>query len=122
MKSIKYAAFGLALCSTASFAGDCQIPDMPELPDGASATMEQMLAGQQAVKAFQTANIDYMACMEEALNAAEAAKDEASGDAKDAAEATYQAALDSYNLAVSAEEEVAGQFNIEIREYKANNQ
>jgi hypothetical protein len=120
MKSIKYAVFGLAFASSASFAGDCQAPDMPELPDGASATMEQMLAGQKAVKAFQAANMDYMGCVEDALTAAESAMEDASGDAKDAATDAYQAALDTYNAAVSAEEEVAGQFNTEIREYKAN--
>ena len=43
------------------------------------------------------------------------------GDAKDEATAAYNKAVEMYNAAVSAEEEVAGQFNTEIREYKAAN-
>lgn len=121
MNNFKYLVFGLALASSASFGSDCQAPDMPQLPDGATASMEAMLAGQKAVKAFQAANLEYMDCLEAGMSRAESALDAASGDAKEAAQAAYQAALDSYNAAVSAEEEVAGQFNTEIREYKAAN-
>ena len=33
----------------------------------------------------------------------------------------HQEGVDAYNAAVSAEEDVAGRFNTEIREYKAAN-
>ena len=79
--------------------------------------MEDMLAGQKAVKTFQTANLEYMKCLEPALAEAEAA---VKAGEEGAAEA-YQSAQDTYNAAVSAEEAVAGQFNTEIREYKAAN-
>lgn len=117
MKMIKYTALALALGSASTFAADCERPAAPEMPDGASSTMEQMLEGQKAVKAFQTANLDYMKCLEPQMNAATAATEAGEDDAVD----TYKALEEAYNSAVSAEEEVAGQFNTEIREYKASN-
>ena len=117
MQLIKYTTLVLALSGTSAMAADCEAPAVPTLPDGATSTMEQMLEGQKAVKAFQAANLEYMQCLEPALKAAEAqAKEGAEGAAE-----TYQAAEEEYNAAVSREEEVAGQFNTEIREYKAAN-
>ena len=122
MKTIQYTVLALALGSSAGMAGDCSGPDTPSLPDGATASMEDMLAGQKAVKAYQAANLEYMGCLEKEFTAAEAAALESdSEDDKQAAQETYQKAVDAYNAAVSQEEEVAGQFNTEIREYKAAN-
>ena len=77
MKTIKSTLLALALVATPALALDCDMPEAPTMPDGASSTMEDMLAGQKAVKAFQAANIDYMSCVENAMNAAEAAAKEA---------------------------------------------
>lgn len=99
-------------------ADHCVSPEMPTMPDGASASLEEMLEGQKAVKTFQSANMEYMQCLEATFTAAKKAV-ENGGD--DAAKETYSTAVDAYNTAVSAEEEVAGQFNIELREYKAAN-
>ena len=123
MNNFRYSVLGLLLASPLGLAADCEAPANPELPDGASSNMEQMLAGQKAVKAFQAANLEYMACLEKDFNAAEAVvnSEDASDDEKPAAQETYQKGVDAYNAAVSKEEEVAGQFNTEIREYKAAN-
>ena len=117
MKAIKYTALALALGSTSALAADCTAPEAPTVPDGASATMEDMLAGQKAVKAFQAENIDYMKCLEPAMTAAEAAVKAGEDGAAD----VYQASQEVYNAAVSAEEAVAGEFNTAIRAYKAAN-
>lgn len=117
MKAIKFTALALALGSTSVLAADCDAPQAPEIPKGASATMEQMLAGQKAIKTFQASNIEYMKCLEPAMTAAETAAQAGEDGADDA----YQAAQEVYNAAVSAEEAVAAQFNTEIREYKAAN-
>lgn len=115
-------AAALAAGASAPAAGDCEQPEMPTMPDGATATLEQMLEGQKSVKAFQSANMDYMQCLEAAFEAAAAAAQDAeAGDAKKAAEQEHSAAIDRYNAAVSAEEEVAGAFNVELREYRAAN-
>ena len=122
MKTIQFAVLTLALSSPTVIAGDCSGPQAPSLPDGATASMEDMLSGQKAVKAYQTANLEYMGCLEKEFTAAEAAALESSSeDDKKAAQDTYQKAVDAYNAAVSQEEEIAGQFNTEIREYKAAN-
>jgi hypothetical protein len=113
-----------ALATTQAVAQDgCERPDRPEVPDGASATMEEMLAGQEAVRSFQSTNMDYMKCLERSFNAAKAmAASAADEEERERASGEYEAAVEAYNAAVSAEEEVAGAFNIELREYKAANQ
>ncbi len=122
MKRIALATLGLALASPLALAGDCVAPDTPKLPDGGSSTMEQMLEGQKAVKAFQAANLEYMACLEKDFTAAEAvANGDASEEEKATAKARYEESVGAYNAAVSKEAEVAGQYNPEIREYKAAN-
>ena len=102
-------------------ADDCTAPEAPSLPDGGSSTMEQMLEGQKAVKAFQAENLEYMGCLEARFTAAEQAAKEGPDDEKAAAQEQYTEAMNAYNAAVTKEEEVAGQFNTEIREYKAAN-
>lgn len=117
MKILKIAVLGLALGSAGSMADDCVAPAQPEVPEGEDSSMEQMLAGQKAVKEFQEANLAYMSCLEPLLAAAEA-------DAKAGAEGAadkYTKVQEAYNAAVSAEEEVAAKFNTEIRDYKTAN-
>ena len=121
MNLTKIAAIGLFLGSTLVIADDCVMPEPPTMPDGASATMEKMIAGQTSVKAFQAANIEYMACVEKELNAASTQLSAATGDDKKSAQEAYSEIEAVYNEAVSAEEEVAGQFNTAIRAYKAAN-
>jgi hypothetical protein len=117
--SIKLAVFGLALSSAASFAGDCAVPTYPTLPDGSTSTLEQMLAGQKAVKDFQATNTEYRTCLEPQIAAAETA---AAGDSPgpELVEALKEL-NDEYNGSVSKEEELASQFNTALREYKEAN-
>lgn len=118
MNKLKLPAIALAfaLGSTASIAQDCVAPtDAPVVPDGDTATLEQMLEGQKAVKTFQAANMAYLQCMDPKLAAAQEEVVAGSEEAVAAAEKLQE----SYNAAVSREEELAGKFNTEIREYKA---
>ena len=119
MNYIKLTLVGLALVSTASIADDCVGPNPPSVPAGGTAAMEQMLAGQKAVKEFQTANIAYMECLDTKITTATTAA--TARDASDEAKAALKQLEEEYNAAVSKEEEVAGQFNTAIREYKAAN-
>ena len=119
MNYIKLALIGLILGSTASIADDCTAPPPPAAPDGATASMEQMLAGQKAVKDYQAANTDYRACLDPLVDAAQVA---AAGDSPGPdLEATLAQLNGDYNASVSAEEEVANQFNVALREYKKAN-
>lgn len=119
MNAMKLALAGLALTSAASMAQECAQPETPTLPDGASASLEQMLEGQAAVKAYQASNTEYRACLEPKISAAEVA---ASGESPgpELTEA-LQALNAKYNASVSSEEEVAGKFNAELKKYKAAN-
>lgn len=122
MNTLHTAVLALVIGSANVMADDCNGPEAPSLPDGTTASMEDMLTGQKAVKAYQTANLDYMGCLEKVFTAAEAAALESDSEGeKEASQATYQEAVDAYNAAVSEEEEVAGQFNTEIRAYKEAN-
>lgn len=117
--SIKLALIGMTLASAASMADDCAAPTAPTLPDGATATKEQMLSGQKAIKEYQAANTVYRTCMEPKIAAAETA---ASGDspAQEAVDA-LKALNDGYNGSVTKEEELAAGWGAELKEYKAAN-
>ena len=110
----------LALGSSMAMA-ECVQPESPTLPDGSSATMDDMIAGQQAVKAFQAANLEYMGCLETQFTAAKKTIEEGKASDAEALKAAYEKDVEAYNEAVSAEEALAGQFNTEIREFRAAN-
>lgn len=115
---------------------ECDSPSAPDLPDGAVSTLEDMLAGQKAMKAFQADVVQYRACLvgidEEVgddLSAAQSTIDAKLDEmrqlvleADDEAKAAHETLLTKYNAAVDSEAAIAGEFNIEIREYKAANQ
>ena len=111
-----------AVLANGAFADDCTSPERPSMPDGGSASMEQMLEGQKSVKAFQSSNMDYMKCLEERFNMAQKEAEAATDDSvKASAQEVYTEAVEAYNAAVSAEEEVAGDFNVALRAYRAAN-
>ena len=121
MDALKIAALSLVLTSAAVAADDCTNPAAPNLPDGASSNMEQMIAGQKAVKAFQADNISYMECLDALITRAEKQTKEGTDDDMIEAQKVYDESEAAYNAAVSAEESVADQFNSEVRAYKAAN-
>lgn len=113
---------GSILSVTANAEDMCQKPDQPIMPDGSEATMEAMLAGQKAVKAFQESNMEYMQCLEARYSAAETdVKNATDENAQSLAKADYARSIDAYNAAVSVEEAVAEEFNVALRAYRAAN-
>lgn len=115
--SIKHLIATSLLLSGPVFAADCEMPAFPNLPEGASATMEEMITGQKAVKDFQSGAQAYRDCVDDTMEAMKAAA--AEGD--EAAVEKYKNAVEAYNGSVAAEEELAASFNAEIRAYKAAN-
>jgi len=117
--AIKLTLAGLALGSAASFAEECTAPAVPVLPDGTTATLEQMLDGQAAVKAYQASNTAYRSCLEPLISDAEVA---ASGDSPpEEVTEKLKALNEQYNASVSAEEGLANKFNTELKAYKTAN-
>ena len=119
MKKLQLAVLSLALAlgSVMSWADDCVAPDAPQVAEGEDSSLEQMLETQKSVKTFQEANLAYMSCLETKLATAETDVKEGKEGAAD----TFMQLQETYNAAVSKEEEVAGKFNAEIRDYKAAN-
>lgn len=95
--------------STLVAAAECSRPAAPTLPDGGTAELQAMVDGQKAVKAYVTATEAYLDC----LNSQSA---EAGAEADPDVEF---ARIEEHNSAVDEMEKVAGDFNEEIREYKA---
>jgi len=108
----------LTCCSVAAVAGlfafaasACENPALVAIPEGKTSTLEQMLAAQKEVKAYQTKMGEYLACIDaEADTQGEKAPNE------------YKALMVSrHNAAVAEMEGVAAAFNDQIKAYKAAN-
>jgi hypothetical protein len=95
----------------ASAALACEAPALPAVPDGKSATMDQLLAAQGQIKTYMAAMQEYLACID------------MEADAKGAdAPAEYKSMMvDRHNTAVGEMEQVAAAFNEQVKAYKAAN-
>jgi hypothetical protein len=116
MKALAAIALTTAL-SGAAYA-DCPYPAAPtNLPDGRTATMEDMLAGQKSVKEYQKAIDDYVACIDKELDASIAS----AGDKLKPQQKTDMQKMEAqkHNAAVDQEQSVADRFNEQVKIYKA---
>jgi hypothetical protein len=100
----------LATCATAAVFA-CETPAMIPIPDGKSATMEQLLAAQAQVKTYMTAMNDYLACID----------GEAEAKGEDAPEQFKAMMVTRHNTAVTEMESVAAAFNDQVKAFKAAN-
>jgi len=113
----------LALAVTAAITAvpayaDCPYPPAPDkLPDGATATLEQMVAGQKTVQAYQKAINDYNACIDKALDDAIAK----GGDQLKPEQKAEMQKLEAqkHNAAVDQLQGVADRFNEQVKIFKA---
>lgn len=92
--------------SAAQPIGDCMPPVAPEIPNGATASSEQMLTAQTRVKAFVAAGQTYIACV-----------DQVADDEERATEAR-NAAIVEHNRVVAEMERLAGDFNNQLGAFK----
>jgi hypothetical protein len=112
----------LAIALTGALSGaayaDCPYPAAPtNLPDGRTATMEDMLAGQKAVKEYQKAIDVYVACIDKELDD----KIAAGGDSLKPQQKTDLQKMEAqkHNAAVDQEQTVADRFNEQVKAFKA---
>ena len=97
----------------------CTYPKAPEsIPDGSTSTLEQMLAGQRAVKAFDAAITDYQACLEAEHNAALAANPDLTEEQK---KERVNILTQKMNSAVDEAQGLADRLNAQIRVYREKN-
>jgi hypothetical protein len=97
----------------------CTYPAPPaKLPDGATATRDEMLAGKKLVTEFDQAIGAYNTCLQK--EADEAIAKLADDKDKEAKKTEIQKMADQkHNAAVEADEQVATQFNEQLRAYNA---
>jgi hypothetical protein len=92
-------------------AAACENPKMVSIPDGKTATMEQLLAAQGEVKTYMAAMEGYLDCLNKEL---EAQGEEAPAEFK-------SLMVTRHNTGVSEMEGVAAAFNEQVKAYKAAN-
>lgn len=94
----------------------CDYPEHTTIPNGKSATKDEMVAGQRGVKKFMADMEEYLACIEE-----EDKQDRAGIEEPDPIVDAQrdEMLVKKHNAAVEDMEKVAAQFNDEVRTYKA---
>jgi hypothetical protein len=102
----------LALLCAGPVSADCAVPDNNvQIPDGTTATREEMIAAQKAVQAYDTAVKQYTDCLAQEQQA----KVDAGGD-KAKLQKHY---ADLNNSQVEKVQQLADKFNTELKAYKA---
>ena len=105
------------LSVTPAFA-DCAYPAAPaKIPDGATATLQEMLDGQKAVQAYDKAINEYVACIDKEVadNLAKAGDKVTPEQKADMQKVEMQ----KHNAAIDQEQSVADRFNEQVKVFKA---
>jgi hypothetical protein len=111
MRMLTFSCLAAIAASSGFAAAACENPPMVKIPEGKTATMDQLLAAQGEVKTYMKAMEDFLACVD-----AEAA---AKGEEAPAEYKTLMA--NRHNAAVTEMEAVAASFNEQVKAYKAAN-
>ena len=118
MKMLYSLALVAALAASQAHAA-CTYPKAPEkIPDGGSATLEEMLASQKEVKAFDFAITGYQGCLETQFNEAVAAQPNMTPEARGELEKIRD---QKTNAAVDEAQAVADRLNPQIRTWREKN-
>ena len=119
MKALYSIALIGALAAGNAYAA-CTYPNPPaKLPDGATATRDEMLAGKKLVTEFDNAIGEYNTCLQKEADEA-VAKLTGEDKEKEAKKAEIQKMADQkHNAAVEADEQIATRFNEQLRAYNA---
>ena len=114
MKTILRLALGACLMFALPAAFACDYPDRPHIPDGKTATKEQLLASKGEVQTYLAAVDDYLRCVE----ADERAKVEAMDNPTPEVLKEHDDALSKKFDAANEEKALVGeQFNQQVRAY-----
>jgi hypothetical protein len=96
----------------------CNYPHTPgQFPDGTTATLEEMVTAQKAVKQFMTDMDVYLKCVDEE-NPPAPAGTALTDDQKKEQVAREKVRVQKHNAAVSDEESVAERFNVQLHAFK----
>ena len=110
----------LALSITLVFAAQsvfaCDYPNRVLVPNGNTATKEDMVVGQRGVKKYVADMEEYLVCIVEEERAARDSMGDLAADQEQEREDMLNK---KYNAAVDEMERLAAQFNSEVQAYKA---
>jgi hypothetical protein len=108
----------LGLLMAAAAQAECNYPKVPgNLPDGATATQDQMVEGMKAVKEYNAQVTAYLSCLEQEMNArVEAAGPDAPAEQIEQIRAIH---TKRHNAAVDELEQTANRFNEQVKTFKA---
>ena len=119
MNRLKRTAVCVALLLLAQGALACEYPTrVKEMPDGITATREDMVAVKKMVQAYIAMMEAYLSCIEAREVEAQIAMGEVDEDTKRQRSAMFDK---KYNAAVQEMNLVAEEFNIQLRAYNARN-
>jgi hypothetical protein len=116
----------LATISAGTAHADCSYPPPPDhLPDGNTATLQEMVAAQKAVKDYDKAINAYVACIQLERNdaVAKVAKpgEKPTAEQKKAMDDMERVEVQKHNAAIDQLQSVADRFNEQVKVYKAKN-
>jgi len=108
----------LTCLAAATASAECSYPRAPSgLPDGATATQDQMVGGMKAIKDYNNQVTAYLSCLESEMNTRiEAAGPEAPADQVEQIKAIH---TKRHNAAVEELESTAARFNEQVKVFKA---
>jgi hypothetical protein len=101
----------IACCAFGASAQTCEYPAGVNVPDGKTASKEEMVAGQQQVKSYMAAMQEYLDCLD--------AETSASGE--EPTDEERKIMVSRHNAAVDEMETLAASFNEQVRRYKKAN-
>ena len=116
MKNIIKLICGISILIGAHSALACDYPDRVVIPNGTTATKEDMLQGQRSVKVFVADMEVYLECIVDTEKMARAGMEEISANDEQQREDLLNK---KYNAGVDEMERVAAQFNVEVQAYRA---
>ena len=109
MKARSIATLIFAQCLAAGLAqAECTRESPPEMPDGRTASMEEMAAAQGAVKSFVASVAEYHDCMDKDIKIAEEEEDADK----------HEDLVKQFNAADDMKVQTASDFNKEVKAYK----
>jgi hypothetical protein len=115
MNKLKKTAVTLAMLFAAQSAFACDYPQRIDVPNGTTASKEDMIAGQKSVKSYMSSMEEYLACIEgdeaQAVLSLGDIDESAKRQRADLFNKKYNAAVEEMNL-------VAEEFNVQVRAYK----
>ena len=109
-------AIGCCILLAGSVAYACDYPERPTIPDGSSASKDELLLAKEDVNTYMAGVDEYLTCIETDETAAVAALDD-----PDPAELKRrdQVLEKKFDAANSEKELVGEQFNLQVRAYNA---